>query len=138
MLINNWSRHNDCLVHKREMEKSPAYIVVVGASAGGLNSVIELSAQLKVEMDIAVLIVLHLSHLSHPHIFSKHIKKNTSFTCAVAENGALIKAQHIYLAVSDKHLLVKDGRFILGDGTPENRWRPSIDALFRSAAIKHR
>ena len=129
--------HNYCPYIKNKMHKTPSYIVVVGASAGGLNSIIELSAQLKKEMDIAVLVVLHLSHMSIPDVLIGRLQKNTAFTCKIAEDGEAIKAHHLYLAVPDKHLLLKGNKIILGNGTAENRWRPSIDVLFRSAAAEH-
>src|SRR4028118_1382134 len=34
-------------------------------------------------------------------------------------------------------MVVKKGKIILGDGPPENRWRPSIDILFRSAGAAY-
>ncbi|MDB5206879.1 MAG: hypothetical protein JWR72_1954 [Flavisolibacter sp.] len=125
------------LISKTKMHKIPSYIVVAGASAGGLNSVIELSVQLKKEMDIAVFVVLHLSQISLPAVLVERIQKNTAFTCKIAEHGESIRAQHLYLAVPDKHLLLKGDKIILGEGTAENRWRPSIDVLFRSAAAQY-
>lgn len=115
----------------------PKYIVVVGASAGGLNSVIELSAQLKDEMEIAMFVVLHLSPQSAADILIERIQRNTSFKCELAEQDRTIRAGHIYLAPSDNHLLLKKGKILLGFGPPENRWRPSIDVLFRSAAAAY-
>ncbi|HEX8357800.1 MAG TPA: chemotaxis protein CheB, partial [Segetibacter sp.] len=44
---------------------------------------------------------------------------------------------HIYIAPPDKHLLVKDDEIVIGLGPAENRWRPSIDVLFRSAAVSY-
>jgi len=45
-----------------------------------------------------------------------------------------LKAGHIYVAPSDHHLLIEPGRLRLGRGPKENRFRPAIDPLFRSAA----
>ncbi len=115
-------------------QASPRYIVVVGASAGGLNSLIELAAQLTEEMDIAVFAVLHLSHISSPEVIVQRIQKNTVFVCQAATDGGLIASRHLYLAPPDHHLFLKGDRMKLGKGTAENRWRPSIDVLFRSAA----
>jgi two-component system, chemotaxis family, protein-glutamate methylesterase/glutaminase len=55
----------------------------------------------------------------------------------MAEHGAPIRNRHLYLAIPDKHLLVKGGVMLFGSGPTENRWRPSIDALFRSAAAAY-
>ncbi|RYY95457.1 MAG: chemotaxis protein CheB [Chitinophagaceae bacterium] len=118
----------------------PKFLVVVGASAGGLNSVIELAAQLKPEMNIAVFVVLHLSKLSLSDVLITRLQSVTSYTCKLATDGEAVRAGHLYLANPDVHLLVSsdDGGVVrLGHGATENRWRPSIDILFRSAAAAY-
>ena len=122
---------------KKEYPDEPKYIVVVGASAGGLNSVIELSAQLTAEMDMAVFVVLHLTKLSFADVLISRIQRNSAFACKVAEDGEPIKTKHVYMAEPDRHLVIEKGKIILGDGPAENRWRPSIDVLFRSAAAAY-
>jgi two-component system, chemotaxis family, protein-glutamate methylesterase/glutaminase len=117
--------------------KGPKFIIVVGASAGGLNSVIELAAQLTGEVQATVFVVLHLTHLYSGSLLIQRLQKNSSFTCKMAEDGEVIQHRHLYFAVPGKHLLLKENKIILGEGPPENRWRPSIDALFRSAAAAY-
>ena len=65
------------------------------------------------------------------------ISQVTSMPCRLATNGEQAVQDHIYVARPNQHLLIKDGKFILGSGPEENRWRPSIDVLFRSAAISY-
>jgi two-component system chemotaxis response regulator CheB len=115
----------------------PKFIIVVGASAGGLNSIIELAAQLPEKIDAAVFIVLHFRKLSAEGHIVQRIQTNTSFTCKLAEDEELIQKGHLYIAVPDKHLILKDGKIVLGQGPQENLWRPSIDVLFRSAAADY-
>lgn len=55
----------------------------------------------------------------------------------MAEDGETIQSKHLYPAVCDKHLLLKQGKILLGQGPVENRWRPSIDVLFPSAAVAY-
>jgi two-component system chemotaxis response regulator CheB len=117
--------------------EDPKYVVVVGASAGGFNSIIELLAQLNQKVDAAVFVVMHIGQISTTGLLIQRFQNNTSFNCKLAEDGEKIKRGHVYIAVPDKHLLVKNGRIFLGRGTPENRWRPSIDILFRSAAAAY-
>ena len=85
----------------------PNYIVVIGASAGGLNSIIELSMQFTNELDATVFVVLHITQMSASDVLIERIQRNTAFTCKIAEDGEPIKAGHIYIAVPDKHLLIK-------------------------------
>jgi two-component system chemotaxis response regulator CheB len=115
----------------------PAYIITVGASAGGLNAVNELIAQLPETLNVAVFIVMHLSKVGVGEFLVTRLQKYTAFTCIIPQDGDQIEAGKIYIAPPDKHLLIKDGKVALGYGPAENRWRPSIDVLFRSAAANY-
>ena len=55
-----------------------------------------------------------------------------------AVSGGHINPGHIYLAPPNRHLLLEDGRALLTTGAKENRSRPAIDPLFRSAASAYR
>jgi two-component system, chemotaxis family, protein-glutamate methylesterase/glutaminase len=116
------------------MKTEPKYILVIGASAGGFNSIGELIAQLSEEMDMAIFITMHLGHVKNTNSIIRRLQNNTNFICKMAEDGEAIQNKHIYLAVPDKHLLIKKDKILLGTGAEENRWRPSIDTMFRSAA----
>ncbi|RYD86885.1 MAG: chemotaxis protein CheB, partial [Sphingobacteriales bacterium] len=116
----------------------PRFIVVVGASAGGLHSLVELAAQLKEDLPVAVLAVLHLSKVTFSDVLATRLQQVSSFVCKIAEDGEPIRAGHFYLAPPDVHLLVNaESRVLLGHGAAENRWRPSIDILFRAAAAAY-
>jgi two-component system, chemotaxis family, protein-glutamate methylesterase/glutaminase len=117
--------------------RKPKFIVVVGASAGGLNSILELAAQLTGEVDAAVFAVLHLTQLSSGDLLIQRLQRSCSFTCKFAEDGEDIRPGYFYMAVPNMHLLLKEDKIVLGKGPPENRWRPSIDVLFRSAAANY-
>src|SRR5439155_4890236 len=88
-------------------------------------------------MSVAIFAVLHTPNIAYSDIVIQRLQKNTVFTCKLAEHEESIKPQHLYLAVPDKHLLLKQGQILLGQGPVENRWRPSIDVLFRSAAVAY-
>lgn len=115
----------------------PKYIIVIGASAGGLNSIIEICVQLNDSVDAAVFVVMHLTQMSTTDLLVQRFQNNTTFKCKMAEHGEEIKRGHIYIAVPERHLLVKKGVVLLGQGSVENRWRPSVDTLFRSAAAAY-
>jgi two-component system chemotaxis response regulator CheB len=117
--------------------KEPKYIIVIGASAGGLQAVPELMAQVTEEMDAAIFVVLHAPNLAYADLVIQRLQKNSVFTCLMAANEEPIRAKHLYVAVPDFHLLLKKGKMLLGRGPVENRWRPSIDVLFRSAAVAY-
>ena len=115
----------------------PKFVIVVGASAGGLNALSEFAGQLKAGMDAAIFIVMHLPRTSISDFLMHRLKPLTQLKCEIATEGATIKKGHLYVASPNLHLLVKKGRIILGRGPEENRWRPSIDVLFRSAAAAY-
>jgi two-component system chemotaxis response regulator CheB len=97
----------------------------------------ELTAQLTNKIDAAVFVVLHIAHLHSGEALMQRLQRNTPFTCKFANDGEMIQSGCLYMAVPDKHLLLKEDKIVLGEGPPENRWRPSIDALFRSAAANY-
>ncbi|CAM4088914.1 chemotaxis protein CheB [Gillisia limnaea] len=117
--------------------KAPNFIIVVGTSAGGMNALIELVSQLKDSTDAAFFIVMHLSRTSISDFLVHRLQPHTSLKCEVAKEDAKIEKGHIYVAAPNQHLLVKKNKIILGRGPEENRWRPSIDVLFRSAAAAY-
>jgi two-component system chemotaxis response regulator CheB len=111
-------------------------VIVVGASAGGLQATSDLLEKIPQNLDAAIFVVLHLSRYSLANVLVQHLQKRTNFTCKVPENGEPVQRKHVYIAKPDFHMLIsadKTIRFI--KGPHENRWRPSIDVLFRSAAV---
>ena len=115
----------------------PDFIITIGASAGGLNAMTEVIAQLPEEINAAVFIVLHLSKVGLGDFLVHRLQKYTGYSCKIAKNGDKIEANHVYIAPPDQHLLVRENEVVLGQGPAENRWRPSIDVLFRSAAVSY-
>lgn len=98
---------------------------------------IELIAQMTEDMSASIFVVLHTPNLAYVDVVAHRLQRNSVFTCKLAEHNATILSRHVYLAVPDKHLLIKEGKMILGNGALENRWRPSIDVLLRSAAVAY-
>jgi two-component system chemotaxis response regulator CheB len=112
-------------------------IIVIGASAGGFPVINEILTKLEEDLDAAVLIVLHLSKSSNPAAVVKTLQKNVSLVCEIAQDGLPLKKGHVYIAPPDLHLFVKDSKMFLLQGPHENRFRPAIDVLFRSAAVAY-
>lgn len=113
-------------------------VIVVGASAGGLQAIGDLLEKVPKELDAAIFVVLHVSRSSIASILVQHLQKKTTFTCHIAQEGEPALAKHVYVAPPDFHTLLTPGGTIrLIKGPHENRWRPSIDVLFRSAAVSY-
>lgn len=131
--------HGNCC-HRFMPEKNngaPKFIVVIGTSAGGIRALEELVMQLSPEMDAAFFVVLHLSRKGMGKFLFQRLQDATKLTCKLAENGESIRKGFVYIAPPDEHMLVIREQVIVGRGAPENRWRPSINNLFRSAAAAY-
>ncbi|MGZ5304638.1 MAG: chemotaxis protein CheB, partial [Bacteroidia bacterium] len=121
----------------RQKVKHPKFIVVIGASAGGLNALVEMVQTLQKGLNVAYCIVLHLSRKGIGDFVVHRLSQVTTMPCHLAVNGATIKTDNIYIARPNQHMLIKDNHFILGGGPEENRYRPSSDVLFRSVAVAY-
>jgi two-component system chemotaxis response regulator CheB len=107
--------------------------IVVGTSAGGVQALSTLVAELPPDLPAAVFIVLHLP-ADAPSLLPGILSRAARLPVAYAVNGEEIKHRRIYVAPPDDHLLIDDNHVKLVHGPRENLHRPSIDALFRSAA----
>ena len=119
------------------MKDSPDFLIVIGASAGGLTALKKLVKDFEPGLNAAVCVVLHLPDISDTNFFVQQLRMNSTLICMEATHNLQIRKDHIYVAPVNKHLLVNGGKLILGNGARENRWRPSIDVLFRSAAAHY-
>lgn len=113
------------------------FILVVGASAGGSLLLPGLVRQFTEDMDLVVLIVLHLSKQSVGEMLVNRLQKETAYTCKIPKHGEKLKRRHVFIARPDHHLMIDQNKILIGKGPVENRYRPSVDALFRSAAASH-
>jgi two-component system, chemotaxis family, protein-glutamate methylesterase/glutaminase len=111
-------------------------VVVVGASAGGVEALTHLSAGLPDDLPYAVLIALHLPP-GAPSVLARILDRSGPLPAEAATDGAELAAGRICVAVPDRHLLVSDHRLVLSEGPTENGHRPAINALFRSAALNY-
>ena len=112
-------------------------IIVVGASMGGVSFISKLVSQLSPDWPIAVFIVQHISAM-HKSRLDKILSAHTQLTVEKAEDEKEILPNHVYVTPTDQHLIVKDGYMKTTFGPTENGSRPSINTLFRSAAVAYR
>jgi two-component system chemotaxis response regulator CheB len=112
-------------------------LIVIGASAGGMEALTRLVEQLPNDCLASVFIVHHMAPDTSGTVLLNCLKKITKLRCTEARDGESIKAGHIYLAPTDHHMLVNKGKILVTKGARENRWRPGIDPLFRSAAVAY-
>ncbi len=111
-------------------------VVVIGTSAGGLGALEKLISQLPKDFPLPVLVVRHISADATGNVLLDKLNKLETLKCQHAKSGNTLKPGNLYLAPSDHHMLIDGNRKILvTKGAHENRSRPGIDPLFRSAAV---
>jgi two-component system chemotaxis response regulator CheB len=110
---------------------------VIGTSAGGLEALDAIVRELPSDLPAAVFIVQHMAPENTGEALLSRLRRNSAFECALARDGEKFKASRIYIAPPDYHLLVKHDHLLVTKGARENRYRPGIDPLFRSAAATH-
>jgi len=108
-------------------------IVVVGASAGGVEALSALFSGLPPELPIAFSVVLHVPPHSQSNLPSI-LERTARLPAKHPRDGEKIRQGRIYVAPPDFHLLVGDGVVRLSQGLKEHYNRPAIDPLFISAA----
>jgi two-component system chemotaxis response regulator CheB len=108
-------------------------IIVVGASAGGVEALSQLASYLPTDLPAALFVVLHVPSHS-PSLLPKILNRTGALPAAHPADGEAIRKGRIYIAPPDQHLLLEEGRIRLKRGPRENGHRPAVDPLFRTAA----
>jgi two-component system chemotaxis response regulator CheB len=109
-------------------------IITIGASAGGIEALKSLVHGLPADLPVPIFVVLHLSADS-PGLMPTILSRAGTLVAKHPVEGEAMAPARIYVAPPDQHMLVDPaGRIRLSRGPKENRFRPAIDPLFRSAA----
>lgn len=123
----------------KEIEKnngSFSKIIVIGASAGGFEALKTITRSLPPGFATPVFIVWHMSP-DVQGILPTVLNRSKTIHAAHGINNEEIKANRIYVAPPDHHMLIEDGILLITHGPKENRFRPAVDPLFRSAAYAY-
>jgi two-component system, chemotaxis family, protein-glutamate methylesterase/glutaminase len=116
------------------MEMFKRDVIVIGASAGGVEALSELVKALPPDFPAAVFVVLHIPAHS-PSQLHKILSRSSQLPVVPAGDGDEIVPSRIYIAPPDRHMMCEEKRIRLTRGPKENRFRPAVDVLFRSAAF---
>lgn len=121
---------------KTDKSEETARVVVIGTSAGGLSALKKLVVQLPKDFPVPVLVVRHISPDATGNVLIDALNGLNTVQCQHAKSGNVLKPGHLYLAPSDHHLMIDENKkMLVTKGAQENRSRPAIDPLFRSAAV---
>jgi two-component system chemotaxis response regulator CheB len=111
-------------------------IIVIGASAGGFETLKKIVQGLPPNLDASIFIVWHMSP-DIRGILPNVLNKLNTVAAANAYDKEPIRTNRIYVAPPDHHLLIEEGQVRVTRGPKENRFRPAVDPLFRSAAYSY-
>ncbi|HEX8576298.1 MAG TPA: chemotaxis protein CheB [Flavobacterium sp.] len=115
---------------------NPKQVIVIGTSAGGLSALKKLLSQLQDDFPLPVLIVQHISADAIGNVMVSALRQSCKLNCLHAKTGDRLLPGHIYIAPSDHHLMIDQQlKLMVTKGAHENRSRPAINPLFRSAAV---
>ena len=108
-------------------------LVAIGASSGGIDALRQLAATLPTNFPVPICVVVHTPPQA-PGLLHVILNRAGTLPAVAARNDERLVAGRIYVAPPDYHLLIEPGVVRLSKGPRENRFRPAIDPLFRSAA----
>ena len=120
-----------------KLTTSPSAIVVIGVSAGGMDALKRLVAQLPEDFPAPVFIVHHMSPNVIGDVMVGALKLHGKLDCQQGRDNEAFKSGCIYVAPPDHHMMLGEGIIRITKGARENRSRPAIDPLFRSAAVTY-
>lgn len=112
--------------------RSPDRVVVVGASAGGIQAACTVLAGLPADFPFPIFIVVHVNRERSE--LAQVLGRCGPLSVAAARHGETFRGSRVYVAPPNRHLLIEDTRVALSPGPRENRFRPAVDPLFRTAA----
>jgi two-component system, chemotaxis family, protein-glutamate methylesterase/glutaminase len=111
-------------------------MIVIGASAGGVEALQALVRALPADFPGSVFVVMHLSPRSRS-LLPEILANSGPLRVEHASDGAEIEPGRIYVAPPDRHLVIEPGHVHLGYGPREQHQRPCINVSFRSAAMAY-
>jgi two-component system chemotaxis response regulator CheB len=111
-------------------------IIVIGASAGGVPALKTFFQHFNPVVPVSVFVVLHFPSDGRS-MLPEILSTQTSLSVHHAIDGERIEPRNVYVAPPDHHLIIEFGHMHLTRGPKENRARPALNPLFRSAALAY-
>ena len=108
-------------------------VVVIAASAGGVDALKQLLSRLPADLPAAILVVQHL-HADRPTLLPGILARSCPLKVCLAQDGMGLEAGVAYVAVPGQHIRIESEHIALSLDEPVCYVRPSADLLFTSAA----
>ncbi len=119
---------------QQEKNSYDHFVVGIGASAGGLESLQRCFARIPDDLGMAYVVVQHLSP-DFESVMDELLAKHTKMSVKHVSDGLRVKPNHVYLIPPAKEMIVSQGKFCLKDRDREESLSLPIDAFFRSLAV---
>lgn len=111
-------------------------IFLLGASAGGRNAVEKALANIPGDIIASFFVVVH-SSFDMTSSFSAYLNGRLEMEVVEVQEDMEIETGKVYVGVPNQHMVIINGKLTNSNGPRENLFRPSIDVLFRSAAVAY-
>lgn len=111
-------------------------IIAIGASAGGIGAIRAVLSVLPADLPASIFIVLHIPTHTPTHL-AEVLGRHCRLPVVSPVDKERICSGKVYVGVADRHLMIEHDSIRLSRGPKENRFRPAIDVLFRSAAHEY-
>jgi two-component system, chemotaxis family, protein-glutamate methylesterase/glutaminase len=117
------------------VEGAGQYVLLIGGSAGSFEPLRQILRALPVSLPATVFVLVHLGPAqAQPTVL---IANHTALAVKLAKDGLAFSPGEVYIAPADHHLAFDRGVMRVYRGPRENGARPSVDVLFRSAAVNY-
>lgn len=97
---------------------------------------LQLVESLPADFPAPIFVVQHVAPYAHSFL-PELMSKASALSAKHATDGETVRPGTIYVAPPNNHMLIEGGKVLVKQGPKENRFRPSVDALFRSAAYSY-
>lgn len=119
--------------HQKPQKYESLYIVGIGASAGGLESLEQMFRHMPSDSGMAFVVIQHLSP-DFKSFMDELLSRQTDIPVCRAEHEMEVEANHIYLIPPRKEMIISGGKLLLSDKDPKQALTLPIDHFFRSLA----
>lgn len=108
-------------------------VAVLGASLGGPRALAQILRLFPADFPLPIALVQHMAD-GFTTAFTRWLAQEIPLKVCEAAEGVELERGTVYVAPSDRHLRIREGRARLGQDEAQHGFRPSVSALFRSAA----
>ena len=117
----------------RSASRVPSKVIVIGGSQGAVEGILKLAPELPSDIPAAIFVVIHVPTDADSYL-PNLLRRRGTLPVMHPKDGEPIRAGHIYVAPPDFQMTLEPRVVRVQKGPRENRHRPAIDPLFRSAA----